>query len=134
MPVRCIADAGDYQAAFRQRRLGTEFVIVTVKVIHVLRDHFALEILPGTAANAIARIDRRLIVCRLGAQIRVPRPRACTSPLRKLLALTVGSLKTADIRTLPGTGARHKKGHVRRLRSLLLCLRLKAKQAKCKSR
>src|SRR5262245_31319468 len=72
MTVRCKAHARNDLAPLSQRRVHAKLVIVAVQIIDVLSDDFALEILPRAVANAVTRIDRRLAVGSLGAQIGVP--------------------------------------------------------------
>src|SRR6516225_8709476 len=48
-----VADTGDHGAAFRQRGLHVEFVVVAMKIIHALRNNFTLEVLPGARPDAI---------------------------------------------------------------------------------
>src|SRR5207248_5278422 len=72
VPVRCKADAGQDLAALRQRGVEAELVGVAVQVVDVLSDDFALEILPRTLADTLARIDRRLAVRSLRAEIGMP--------------------------------------------------------------
>ena len=82
-----VADAGNDGAAFRQRRLHAELVVVAVQIVNVLRNNFSLEVLPGTAPDAVARIDGRLAVGGLRAQIGTPGLAAGTGPLRQFLAI-----------------------------------------------
>jgi hypothetical protein len=82
MLVGRIADASDDRASFGQRILKTELVIVAVKIVDVLRNDHALEVLPGAGPDAIARIDGRLAVGGLRAQIGTPGFAASTCPLR----------------------------------------------------
>src|SRR6516165_4759300 len=88
------------------------------------------KILPRTTANAVTRIDGRLSVGRLGAQIGAPGFSSRAMTLRHLLTILVGTFKAAEIGALAGPHAGDKKRHVRRLRQLwrrllprlLLCL------------
>src|SRR5437764_14826900 len=54
VPVRRHSEARDHRASFGQRIFPVELVVVTVKIIDVLRDGSAFEILPGTAPDAVA--------------------------------------------------------------------------------
>src|SRR5262245_1690676 len=54
-----VAAALDHLALLVQRRLLVDLGVVAMQILDVLRDHHALGIVPGTAADAIARIDRR---------------------------------------------------------------------------
>jgi len=101
-----------------------------VQVGDVLRDHLALEVLPGTPADAIARIDRLRATHGLGAQICAPGLPA--SPCRggELLAVAIRALQSAEVAALAARiAAGDEKRHARRLWRLrrrgrrLLCLR-----------
>ena len=72
MTVRRKSHARNNEAAFGQRSVHSEFVVVAVQIVDVLSDDFTLEILPRTVADAVACIDRRLPVDCLGAQIGMP--------------------------------------------------------------
>src|ERR1700758_4147136 len=52
--------------------LMSKFHGIAVQVREILRDHFALEVVPGTFADAVARVYCRLAGPRLSAQIGVP--------------------------------------------------------------
>src|ERR1700680_1530068 len=52
--------------------LMRQFHRIAVQVREILRDHFAFEVVPGTRADAVARVHRRLAGARLRAQIGVP--------------------------------------------------------------
>src|SRR4029077_516389 len=62
MPVRLVADAVVDVALLAECRLLGEIVGGAVQVSDVLGDHDALGILPGSLADAVARIDGRLAV------------------------------------------------------------------------
>ena len=53
-----------------------------MKIVNALRDNFASEVLPGAAADPIARIDGWLALGGLCAQIGTPSLVACTGALR----------------------------------------------------
>ena len=128
--VRRKAHAGNDLAALGQRRVHAQLVVVAVQIVDAVRDDFTLEILPRTVADAVARIDRRLAVGGLGAQIGAPGLSARAVALRQLLAMLIGALEAAEIGALAGPGADDEECHVRRLRQLwrrrrrrrLLCL------------
>ena len=72
MTVRSKAHAGNDLAPLGQRRVHGQRIVVAVQIVDVLGDGFTLEILPWTVADAVARIDRRLAVGGLGAEIGAP--------------------------------------------------------------
>jgi hypothetical protein len=53
-----------------------------MKIVNVLRNNVTLEVLPGAGPDAIARIDGRLAVGGLRAQIGTPSFAASTCSLR----------------------------------------------------
>ena len=93
-------------------------VIVAVQIVEICSDGLALEILPRTVAYAVTRIDCRLGVGSLGAQIGAPGFSSRPMALRQLLTMLVGAFKAPEIGALAGPGADDKEGHVRRLRQL----------------
>src|SRR5215475_6944202 len=105
MTVRCKAHARNDLAPLSQRRVHAKLVIVAVQIIDVLSDDFALEILPRAVANAVTRIDRRLAVGSLGAQIGAPGSSSRAMTLRQLLTILVGTFKAAEIGALAGPHA-----------------------------
>src|SRR5258705_3355042 len=129
MTVRCKAHARNDLPRLGQRRVHAKLVIVAVQIVDGLSDDFALEILPRTVANAVTRIDGRLSVGSLGAQIGAPGFSSRAMALSQLLTMLVGAFKAAEIGPLAGPGADHKECHVRCLRQvrrrllgrLLLC-------------
>src|SRR6266699_1308274 len=118
MTVRCKAYARNDLAPLGQRRVHAKLVIVAVQIVDGLSDDFALEILPRTVANAVTRIDGRLSVGTLGAQIGAPGFSSRAMTLRQLLTILVGTFKAAEIGALAGPHAGDKERHVRRLRQL----------------
>ena len=52
-----VAAAVDDRAVLVERGLLGE-VVVAVELLEVARDHHALRVLPGTVADAVARVDR----------------------------------------------------------------------------
>jgi len=73
MSVRYVVDTGDHGAApLEQGRLLGELVVVAVQIIDVLRDRFALEVLPRAIANAVTRVDSGFSIGSLRAEIGVP--------------------------------------------------------------
>src|SRR5262244_2316823 len=116
--VRCKAHARNDLAPLSQRRVHAKLVIVAVQIVDGLSDDFALEILPRTTANAVTRIDGRLSVGRLGAQIGAPGFSSRAMTLRQLLTILVGTFKAAEIGAFAEPHAGDKERHVRRLRQL----------------
>src|SRR4051812_47534848 len=105
-------------AALAQRGVESELVVVTVQIVDSGRDHLAFEILPRSVTDAVARIDRRLAVCLLGAQISAPGFASSAVTLRQHLAMLVSAFDPADIGALARPGAGDEKRHIRRLRQL----------------
>src|SRR4051812_16415799 len=118
MSVRSKAHAGNDEAPLGQRRVHGKRIVIAVQIVDVLGDGFALEILPWTAADAITRIDRRLAVRRLGAEIGAPGLSARAVALRQLQTKRIGALEAAEIGALARPGADNKECHIRRLRQL----------------
>jgi len=67
-------------------------------------------------SDAIARIDRRLTVDRLRAEIGAPCAASGPDGLRQLLTDPIRPLQAAEIGTLAGPGAGHKETHICLLR------------------
>src|SRR5439155_24547790 len=101
-----------------QRHVHAKLVVVAVQIVEALSDDITFEILPWTLANAVMRIDGRLSVDSLGAQISAPGFSSRAMTLRQLLTILVGAFKAAEIGALAGPCAGDKEGHVRRLRQL----------------
>src|SRR5215207_8126685 len=55
--VRFVAAAVDHLAGLGERGLLVEIVLVAMQVVEGAGDHFALRVLPGAAADAVARVD-----------------------------------------------------------------------------
>src|SRR5262245_4033258 len=90
--IGCEANSRNDLASFAQRDLEAELVVVAVKIIDALCDDLAFEVLPGPFADAISRVDGRLAVRRLGAQIGAPGLGAGAVALRQLLTVAIGAL------------------------------------------
>src|SRR6266446_5048580 len=80
-----------------------------MQLVDILGDRHALAVLPGSASDAVARVDRRLAVGGLRAEVGVPGMAAGTDCLGELLAQPVGAGEAAEIATLAGAGAGDKK-------------------------
>src|SRR5262245_50131625 len=113
VPVGRVGAAVDRLALLGERRLLADLVVRAVEVIDILRDHLALGVLPGSAADAVARVDG---VATLGAEIGPPRAAAGAGALRQLLAMAVGALEAAEIAALAGSGAGEEERHAALLR------------------
>src|SRR5580692_8342832 len=96
MPVGGVAPAIDDVAFFGKRSLLGQ-VILAVQLGDILGDDDALGVGPGTFADAVASIGRRLAVGRLRAQIGVPSMAAGAGCLRQLLAVLIGPGEAAEI-------------------------------------
>jgi hypothetical protein len=118
-----VPHAWNHSAALRQRGLRVELVVVAVKIIDALCNNFSFKVLPGAAANAIARVDSRLSINGLRAQIGSPSFTTSTCSLCEFLTISVSALYAAEIGTLAWASAYDKKRHIRRLWCLLLCCR-----------
>src|SRR5215469_2497430 len=85
VPVGSVAAAVDDIALLGQCGLLGD-VVFTVQFVETFGDDHPLDVLPRTLADAVARVDRRLTVDRLGAEIRVPGMAAGADSLGQLLA------------------------------------------------
>jgi len=94
--------------------LMSQFHRIAMQVREIRRDHFAFEVVPGTFADAVARVHCRLAGPRLRAQIGVPGaiPGACGRCQR--LAMCIGAGQSAEIAAVADGFARHEKIHHRR--------------------
>ena len=93
MPVRCKTHARNDLATLGQRHVHAKLVIIAVQIVEALSDDVAFEILPWTVADAVMRIDGRLSVDSLGAQISAPGFSSRAMTLRQLLTILVGAFK-----------------------------------------
>jgi len=84
--------------------------------VDILGDHHPFGVLPRPVPDAVARINGRLTVGRLGAEISVPGMISGTSALREALTDLVGTGQAAEIRAFAGAGAGYEKGHIGLLR------------------
>src|SRR5262249_49798772 len=116
----------DHLASLAQRDVHGKLVVIAVEILYVLSDYLAFKILPWTAANAVTRINGRLAIGILTAQISAPGFAPSAISLSQLLAIAIRPLKATEISPFPRPKARDKKRHVRRLGQLRL-LRLGAR-------
>ena len=84
-----------------------------MQVVDVLCHDLALKVLPGTIADAVARIDGWLAVGSLRAEIRVPGLVSSAGSGRQLLTVAVRALDAAKVGAFTGPDAGHKECHVR---------------------
>src|SRR2546428_8804659 len=100
--VRRIAAPVDHLTLFGQGGLLGD-VVLAVQLSQILRDDDALGVLPGTAADAVARVDGAGALC---AQIRVPGLGARARGPTDQLAPLVRPRETPDVPSISGAGAR----------------------------
>src|SRR5262249_15194179 len=99
VPVGGVAATVDDIALLGQRRLLAD-VVVAVQFGDILGDDRPFVVLPRTFTDPISRIDRRLTVRRLGAEIGVPGMAPCSDSLGQLLADPIRPRQAAEIGTL----------------------------------
>src|SRR6516164_9704330 len=87
VPVGRHARPGDDGAALRERVLHAELVVVAVKIVDVLRDHHAFEVLPWAASYPVAGVDGAARHGSVAAEIGAPGLVARARPLRQRLAM-----------------------------------------------
>src|SRR5690606_7470434 len=111
--VRRIAAAVDLLPLLAERRFLAEVVVLAVQVLDALGNHHALGVVPGPAADAIARVDglpaalgRRAEVCAPG--LVAGADRGC-----ELLAVRIRAPEPAQAGAVPGTFARDEEAHAR---------------------
>jgi len=68
-----------------------------MKMSDVAGDHDAIEVVPGTRADSIARVDGRLTGAGLRAEIGAPRPAAYTDGFGESLAVRIRAGQAAEI-------------------------------------
>ena len=94
--------------------LMRQFHRIAVQVREILRDHFAFEVVPGTFADAVARVHCRLARPRLRAQVSVPGAISCAYGRCEHLAMCVSAGQSAQIAAVANGFTRHEKIHHRR--------------------
>src|SRR5947208_17198760 len=115
--VRRVAAAVDDIALFAQCSLLAEIVAGAVEVGDVFGDHGALGVLPGSLADAVARIHGGLAVGGLRRQIRAPDLwSAGTCGLRQRLTVIVGAGEATEIAAIADAVAGQEETGVGRLR------------------
>jgi hypothetical protein len=77
--------------------LMRQFHRIAVQVREILRDHFAFEVVPGTFADAVARVHCRLAGPRLRAQVSVPGAISSGYGRCERLAMCVSAGQSAEI-------------------------------------
>src|SRR5256712_1236968 len=110
--VRRVAAALDHVTLLGQRRLLGD-IVLAVQPRHILRDDDALGVLPGTAPDAVARVDG---AGPLRAQIRAPGLAARAYSLREHLTDLVCTGDTTEVGAISGAGAGDEEGHSALLR------------------
>ncbi len=113
--IGIVAAAINDVAPLGQRCLLGEMV-VPVQLVAIPGDDGAFGVLPGAAAYAVARVDGRLPIGRLSAEIRMPTAITGSRRLGELLAVPIRAFETAEIRALSEAGAGHKKAQLALLR------------------
>src|SRR5205807_3717927 len=100
--VRGEAEARNLAAALGERGVGPELVAVAVQIVDAGGDDHALEVLPGTLADAVAGVDGlgRVRHVGVGAEISVPGLAAGTGAGGELLALRIGAFEATQVAAL----------------------------------
>src|SRR5260370_479722 len=86
--------------ALASRVLDGERVAATVKIVDVLRDAHAFEVLPGAGADAVAGANGAAGPGGVVAEIGAPSVTAGASTLRQREAVTIGPLQAAKVGAL----------------------------------
>ena len=94
--------------------LVCQFHRIAVQVREILRDHLAFEVVPGTFADAVARVHCRLAGPRLRAQVSMPGAISGAYGSCECLAMCVSAGQSAEIAAVADGFARHEKIHHRR--------------------
>ena len=99
-----VVQAGYDLALLGQSRLlgqivteSREFQRISVKVSDIAGDHYAIEVVPGPRADAVARVDRRLTRPRLRAEVGPPSPAARADGFGERLAVSVRAFQATEI-------------------------------------
>ena len=103
-----VGQLGDVVAEPRQ------FRCVTMKMRKILRDHFAVGVVPGTGADAVARVHGRLAGPRLRTEVSMPRAISGAGGSCQRLAMCVGAGQSAEVASVADRFAGHEKIHHRR--------------------
>ena len=111
--VWVVATPVGYFTLFVQLSFFCEIVAVTVEVINVLSDSYAVVVVPRTRPDSVTSV---FSVCACGAKVRTPGCSCCSSGTRKQAAVTVGTIETAKIRTVSGAHTRQEEAHIAGLR------------------
>jgi hypothetical protein len=94
--IGTVAASIDHCTLFVERRVLVE-IIGAMELVHVLGDHDALGVVPGSLADPVARIARRRTAGRRGAQIGAPRVAARARRLGQGLAEPIRELVTKNV-------------------------------------
>jgi hypothetical protein len=114
--VGLIADAVDDRALLGQCRVLLDVVGLRVQVGHALGDHDALGVGPGTRADAVLGVDRRLIARRRRAQVCAPRSVTRSRRRCQRLAVLVGTGQPAKVGAVARPAAGDEERHLITLR------------------
>src|SRR5262245_12958392 len=108
--VRLVPASRHGLAFLGECRLLVEIVAVafdvSVECRDVLRDQDPFGVVPRARADAVARIDCRLVAGRRGAEIRAPGAVARAGSARELLAVLVGASQAPKVGAVAGSDAR----------------------------
>src|SRR3989337_2115649 len=77
MHVGCVAAAVDFTALLVQGVLLIELVRITMQVSYILRYHDPFRVVPGSLADPVPGIYRRLVGCCRSTKIGSPDPLPC---------------------------------------------------------
>src|SRR5262245_22317754 len=114
--VGCVTADFNCLAFLIKRCFLTDLVVVAVKIGHAGGDYYALNVLPGSIADAVTRMNRVRTAARISAEIGPPCLVACASRLRQRLTMRICTSQSTKVTTLTRTGASHKEGHISLLR------------------
>ena len=113
MHVWVVATPVGYFTLFVQLSFFCEIVVVTVEVISILSDSYAIVVVPRPRSDSVTSV---FSVCACGAQVRAPSSSGGSSGTRKQAAVTVGAIETAKVRAVSGAHTRQEEAHIAGLR------------------
>jgi hypothetical protein len=106
--VEWLEHAVEGLALLGNRRLLGDLVIGAMEIVDVLRDDFAVGILPGASPDAIAGVDGA--TGKVGAEVGAPSVLSCPRRLGQRLAVLVSARQAAKVSALAGTDAGDEEG------------------------
>src|SRR5262245_54989138 len=109
--VRFIATSVHPVTFFVQCSFLVDIDTLQVQIGDVIRDLYSLGVVPGTLANAIARIHGRLATFGAGTEVGLPGAVTRSNSLSQLLAVRVGSLQSTEISPIARSFAGNEKSH-----------------------